>query len=86
MKEGKDSIARGQLKFSTTQGKEIKRKNRIEVDNFVDGVIRQKIHSFYAVSTIGKLLAALKEDQVITCSREFLRLCMKLVFKCKKCA
>ncbi|KAJ4440513.1 hypothetical protein ANN_08654 [Periplaneta americana] len=90
VKEGIESLAKGSLSFSTPNGKKGERKKRVEVDNFTVCAIRQKIRGFYAVErecpTVGKLLTASKEDQVIDCGREFLRQTLKKIgFKWKKC-
>ena len=90
MKEGKNSLEKGELSFSTPTKKKLPRKKRIEVDGFTDCAIRQKIHSFYVVKkerpTVKKLLADLKEDGAIDCGREFLRnRITKIGFEWKRC-
>ena len=47
--EGKQSLARGSLIFSTPTEKKSPRKKRIVVDDFTRDVIRRKIHNFYIV-------------------------------------
>lgn len=90
LKEGKQSLERGELSFSTPKGKKVPKKQRINVDTFTDSAIRQKIREFYAVKkecpSLRKLLNSLKEDDVIDCGREFLRKRIKKMgFKWKKC-
>lgn len=60
------------------------------MDSFTECATRQKIHSFFLVKkevpTIKKLLAALKEDEVIDCSWQYLRtLVIKLGFQWQRC-
>lgn len=62
--------------FKSTQ-KNRARKKKIVIDNFDVGVIRRKITEFYTVRkqlpTVNKLNNLLKEDNIVDCSREYLR-------------
>jgi transposase len=89
--EGKSSLASGASKplFSTPKKKH-GGENKIQLDNFGEGVLRRKIHEFYVEKkecpTVDKLLNSLKNDSVINCSREVLRKKIhEIGFKWKKC-
>ena len=75
LKEGKESLEKGELSFSTPKGKQCPKKERVNVDTFTDSAIRQKIQSYYAVKkecpSLRKILHDLKEDHVIDCGKEF---------------
>lgn len=65
-------------------------KKRIEIDNFTEGVIRRKITQWYTVKksipSLKKLNAELKQDNILNCSREYLRQTIrKLGFKYLTC-
>lgn len=67
-----------------TPGKKRKtRKDKIVLDNFDIGVLRRKIHEFYAwrkeIPTVKKLLHLLKEEIGFTGSREILRQYIKKI-------
>ena len=49
LKEGKESLEKRKLCFSTPKGKKGVKKPRIPVDAFMDSAIRQKIREFYVV-------------------------------------
>lgn len=66
------------------------RKKRVEVDDFTKGVVRRKITQFYTIfkkiPTLKTLNAVLKEENILHCGREYLRLLLHgLGFKFKKC-
>lgn len=87
--EGKQSLVKGRLNFSTPQGKKSPRAKKIIVDDFTQCVIRRKIHDFYAVKkippTLAKLKTVLEEENVLKCGREYLRkLITKMGFKWMK--
>lgn len=87
--EGKQSVVKGSLTFSTPQGKKRPRNKKIVVDDFTQCVIRRKIHDFYAVKkippTLAKLQRVLEEENILKCGREYLRkLLIKMGFKWMK--
>lgn len=89
--EGRQSEARGRLKFSTPPGKKIEHKKKIEIDDFTRVVIRRKIHDFYTVKktipTLRKLNTVLEEENILQCSKEFLRKTLKVMgFRWAKCS
>ena len=47
LKEGKESLEKGELCFCTPMGKKGVKKPKIPVDAFTDSAIRQKIREFY---------------------------------------
>lgn len=73
-----------------TPRKKPKRQKIIQVDDFTDAAIRNKIHEFYTVRhqapSTKLLLDSLKEDDVIDCGVEFLRQRIHSCgFKWKRC-
>lgn len=68
----------------TTPGKSRKRtRGKIEVDSFDLGLIKRKVHEFYAIKrelpTINKLLTVLKDDINFQGSRETLRKLLRTI-------
>lgn len=88
--EGKTSMAKGRLQFSTPDGKKTVHKKRIETDDFTKGVIRRKISEFYVmkrtVPTLNTLNRVLKLENILDCSREYLRRILKeMGFRWTRC-
>lgn len=90
LKDGKESKARGTLKFSISTCKKAPHCKKIYVDVFTKCIIRRKIHKFYIVKKtvpkIKKLNAVLKDKNVLDCSHEYLRKLLKQMgYKWAKC-
>lgn len=62
----------------------------MEIDDFTKGVVRRRITQFYTIDkkipTLKTLNAVLREENILHCGREYLRLLLHdLGFKFKKC-
>ncbi|XP_064292425.1 uncharacterized protein LOC135309844 [Plodia interpunctella] len=74
---------------SPRKPKQVRRK-RVEIDDFTKGVVRRKVTQFYTIfkkiPTLKTLNAVLREENILHCGREYLRLLLHdLGFKFKKC-
>ncbi|XP_028173855.1 uncharacterized protein LOC114362596 [Ostrinia furnacalis] len=77
-------------KFKSPKKLKQSRRKRVEVDDFKKGVVRRKVTQYYTIfkkiPTLKSLNATLREDNVLYCGREYLRLLLHdLGFKFKKC-
>ncbi|KAJ2954281.1 hypothetical protein O0L34_g2532 [Tuta absoluta] len=86
--EGRTPNDAGSSKFKSPK-KNLFPKKRKEVDSFT-GVIRRKVSQFYtvkkAIPTVRTLLAELKAENIIDCSREYLRKILHdMGFKFRSC-
>ncbi|XP_011558594.3 uncharacterized protein LOC105389210 [Plutella xylostella] len=77
IKEARSMEAHGSAVTIKPPQKNIFPKKRIEMDSFKEGVIRRKITQWYKVKkctpSLKKLNEQLKQDNVLDCSREYLR-------------
>ncbi|KAG8259718.1 hypothetical protein J6590_008754 [Homalodisca vitripennis] len=83
LSEAETSLSQGQLTFVTPAGKSSPRTKKIAVDESIESVIQSKIKEWYvehrAVPTLRQLNQVLRDENILQCSREYLRVLLKKI-------